>query len=56
VVAQPDEIRHANRTAYALEWYDRHRAYNTTSGSTGVAKIFVWGAKIEKFCDVILVK
>jgi len=26
VVAQPDE-GHANRTAYALDWYDRHRAY-----------------------------
>jgi len=24
VVAQPDE-RHANRTAFVLEWYDRHR-------------------------------
>jgi len=23
---KPDE-RHANRTASALEWYDRHRAY-----------------------------
>jgi len=28
VVAQPDE-RHANRTASVLEWYDRHRAYNS---------------------------
>jgi len=27
VVAQPDE-RHANRTAFVLEWYDKHRAYN----------------------------
>jgi len=25
VVAQPDE-RHANRTAFVLEWYDKHRA------------------------------
>jgi len=25
VVAQPDE-RHANGTAFDLEWYDRHRA------------------------------
>jgi len=25
VVAQPNE-RHANRTAYMLEWYDRHKA------------------------------
>jgi len=32
VVAQPDE-RHANRAASVLEWYDRHRAYNTTSSS-----------------------
>jgi len=31
VMAQPDE-RHANRTASVLEWYDRHRAYSTTSG------------------------
>jgi len=27
VVAQPDE-KHANRTASALEWYGRYRAYN----------------------------
>jgi len=27
VVAQPDE-RHTNRTAYVLEWYDRHKTYN----------------------------
>jgi len=27
VVAQPDE-RHANRTAFVLSWYDRHRADN----------------------------
>jgi len=27
VVVQPDE-RHANKTASALEWYDRHREYN----------------------------
>jgi len=32
VVAQPDE-KHANRTASVLEWYDRHVAYSTTSGS-----------------------
>jgi len=25
-VVQPDE-RHANRTAFVLEWYDRYRAY-----------------------------
>jgi len=27
LVAQPEE-RHTNRTAFVLEWYDRHRAYN----------------------------
>jgi len=30
VVAQSDE-RHANRTVFLLDWYDRHRAYNTSS-------------------------
>jgi len=32
VVAQSD-VRHANRTASTLEWYDRHRAFSTASGS-----------------------
>jgi len=32
VVVQPDK-RHANRTAFVLEWYERHRAYSKTAGS-----------------------
>jgi len=32
VVAQPDE-RHANRAAFVLGRYDRHRAISTTSSS-----------------------
>jgi len=32
VVAQPDE-RHANRATSVLEWYDRHRAYTTSSSN-----------------------
>jgi len=32
VVAQPYK-RHENRAASVLEWYDRYRAYSTTSGS-----------------------
>jgi len=35
VVAQTDE-RHADRKTSVLEWYDRHRAYRTTSGSNEV--------------------
>jgi len=31
-VAQPDK-RHENRAASLLEWYDRHKAYSTTSSS-----------------------
>jgi len=37
VMAQPDE-RHANRTISVLEWYDRHTAYSTTSGSNEEVK------------------
>jgi len=32
VVAQPDK-RHANRIAFVLEWYDRHRVYTTSSSN-----------------------
>jgi len=39
VLAQPDE-RHANRAASVLEWYDRLRAYSTTSNSNEEEKDF----------------
>jgi len=48
--------RHTNRTASVLVWYDRHRAYSTTSGSNREEEAKILPNENRRQNDISIIK
>jgi len=52
VVFQSDK-RHANRTAFVLEWYDRHRACNIWYKRRRICTSGLRNIWLERICTLV---